>query len=282
MMRSVHKGAVLIVEGSSDLKMYSRFTDPGVMIQIAHSKEKVIESVTKLYRGRGDDLVIGIVDADLDLALGRRREPPIFMTDLRDMEMMAIASPAIDSVMIEYGIRDRIAEFESKRGPFRQAVVDCCYLLGLLMRISHDRGLSLSFKDVDFGTFTNPRSLHADIRFMVREVISKSKGVAVSEKTLSRIVAEESASVKDRWPYARGHDAVDVILLALKNGLGSPSALRIGPAAIGSGLRMSYDWNSFSATKLCKDTLSWAEHRGVPLWIVPARNPLPSGPPPSR
>ena len=228
---------------------------------------------------RQDDRVLAIVDADLDLVLGKVREPPVFSTDLRDMEMMAISTPAFDSVMVEYGLRNRIDSFQKRRGPLAQAVVDASYPVGLLMRVSHDRGLSLSFKDLHFESFVDPACLTLDVRKMVREVIRCSRSPRVSEKELVRAVAETPVSPEERWLYARGHDAVEVILLALKGGLGSPSALRIGPAAIGSGLRMSYERSFFEKTALYENSRRWAESRGVALWI--ARNPLPSGRRPS-
>jgi len=279
MLRSSWKGAVLVVEGSSDLKMYARFADPSVAITIAHSKEMVLEVVRLMQEKRKDDKVLGIVDSDLDLVLGKRREPPVFATDLRDMEMMAISSPAFDSVMTEYGLRNRIDSFQKRRGQLAQAVVDACYAVGVLMRISHDRGLSLSFKDLDFESFVDPISLTADVRKMVREVIRCSRSPRVSERELVREVTETVVTPEGRWLYARGHDAVEVILLALRGGLGSPSAQRIGPAAIGSGLRMSYERSFFEKTQLYSDSLKWAESRGLVLWI--ARNPLPSGRRPS-
>jgi hypothetical protein len=279
MMRSSWRGAVLVVEGSSDLKMYARFADPSVAITIAHSKEKVLEVVRLMREKRHDDKVLGIVDADLDLVLGKKREPPVFATDLRDMEMMAISSPAFDSVMVEYGLRNRVESFQKRRGPLAQAVVDACYSVGVLMRISHDRSLSLSFKDLDFGSFVDPQSLTLDIRGMVREVIRCSRSPRVSEKELVREIAETAVSPEGRWLYARGHDAVEVMLLALQGGLGSPSAMRIGPAAIESGLRMSYERSFFEKTGLYEDSRRWAESEGVALWI--ARNPLPSGRRPS-
>ena len=279
MMRSSWRGAVLVVEGSSDLKMYARFADPSVAITIAHSKEKVLEVVRLMREKRHDDKVLGIVDADLDLVLGKKREPPVFATDLRDMEMMAISSPAFDSVMVEYGLRNRVESFQKRRGPLAQAVVDACYAVGVLMRISHDRSLSLSFKDLDFGSFVDPQSLTLDIRGMVREVIRCSRSPRVSEKELVREIAETAVSPEGRWLYARGHDAVEVMLLALQGGLGSPSAMRIGPAAIESGLRMSYEKSFFEKTGLYEDSRRWAESEGVALWI--ARNPLPSGRRPS-
>ncbi len=279
MLRSTRKGAVLVVEGSSDLKMYARFADPSVSITIAHSKEMVLEVVKLMREKRNEDKVLGIVDSDLDLVLGKKRDPPVFATDLRDMEMMAISSPAFDSVMIEYGLRNRINSFQKRRGPLAQAVVDACYAVGLLMRISHDRALSLSFKDLDFGTFVDPCNLTVDVRKMVREVIRCSRSPRVSEKELVREITETAVTPEGRWLYARGHDAVEVMLLALQGGLGSPSAQHIGPAAIGSGLRMSYERSFFERTRLYEDSEKWAESKGMPLWI--ARNPLPSGRPPS-
>ncbi|MBO7205021.1 MAG: hypothetical protein J6V08_01210, partial [Candidatus Methanomethylophilaceae archaeon] len=58
MMRAGFDGTILVVEGITDSRLYSKFTDrKDVRLVIAHSKDKVRTSVTLLYDKRGDDKV---------------------------------------------------------------------------------------------------------------------------------------------------------------------------------------------------------------------------------
>ncbi|MEE3363445.1 MAG: DUF4435 domain-containing protein, partial [Methanomethylophilus sp.] len=97
MMRSAFKGTVLVVEGVSDSRLYGKFIDrENVRIIIAHSKNNVMQSVNLLRDKRKDNAVLGIIDRDMDALLGRKRSPPLFPTDKRDLESTILASPAFD------------------------------------------------------------------------------------------------------------------------------------------------------------------------------------------
>ena len=121
MMRSVFKGTVLIVEGVSDSRLYGKFTDrENVRIIIAHSKNNVMQAVSMLRDRRKDNAVLGIIDRDMDALLGKKRSPPLFQTDKRDLESTILASPALEAVIAEYDreVR-RHREGPSLRGPLR-------------------------------------------------------------------------------------------------------------------------------------------------------------------
>jgi len=255
--------------------MYARFARSDVSIQIAHSKEAVMSTVRKLQTKRRDPKVFGIVDSDLDAVMGKHHDPPIFATDLRDMEMMAIVSPALDSVLIEYGQKDRLERFERDNGRFLDSVIDACYGIGVLMALSVDRRWGLSFRDLDMERFVDPRSLRMSTKGLVREVFYNSGPNRLDQKDVLALLEARLDAVKDRKPYVRGHDAVKAILLALKSSVGSPSAQRIGPAAIESALRLSYRPDFFEATRLRSDSAEWAAGSGFEIWIALGRNPRP-------
>ena len=102
MNRSLFKGTILVTEGSTDQRLYSKFVEPkGAKILPAYSKSNVINVLRKM-ESRRDGKVLGIVDRDLDDLKGKTVVPPLFYTDNRDMEMMLIVSNALDDVLMEY------------------------------------------------------------------------------------------------------------------------------------------------------------------------------------
>ena len=148
MERTVFDGAFLIVEGITDSRLFGKFVDRGeVNIVIAHSKDNVRGVVKEMSGRRRDRKTLGIMDPDLERLRGRHARPPLFHTDCRDMEMMAIRSNALDDVISEYGDPEKVDRFEERFGPIRDALVSSSYPIGLLMFISQERGLNLSFKN---------------------------------------------------------------------------------------------------------------------------------------
>ena len=120
MMRSVFKGTVLIVEGVSDSRLYGKFTDrENVRIMIAHSKNNVMQAVSMLRDRRKDNAVLGIIDRDMDALLGKKRSPPLFQTDKRDLESTILASPALEAVI---GAKVRDSENRIARVLYKMAV----------------------------------------------------------------------------------------------------------------------------------------------------------------
>lgn len=172
MERTVFDGAFLIVEGITDSRLFGKFVDRGeVNIVIAHSKDNVRGVVKEMSGRRRDRKTLGIMDPDLERLRGRHARPPLFHTDCRDMEMMAIRSNALDDVISEYGDPEKVDRFEERFGPIRDALVSSSYPIGLLMFISQERGLNLSFKNLTFNRFINPASMALDARQMVSEVL---------------------------------------------------------------------------------------------------------------
>ena len=268
----------MVVEGVTDLRLYGKFADKDrVRLIVAHSRDNAERSVREMRFRRGDDRVMGIVDSDLDLLDGKAPSPPLFHTDLRDLEMMTVASGSFDDVLAEYGDAEKLAEFEGKHGSFREAVVSASYPIGLLMRISRDRRLGLSFKELDFRRFVNPRSVSIDEAGMVDSAISSSRDVHVGRRHI--IGALEDAMRYDGidpWDAARGHDTVAVLLLCLRSWFGSYNSRSLTEDELSGALRLAYSDEDFRTTELYSSTSDWAEGIGEPLWdLVREGDPRP-------
>ena len=267
MERTVFDGAFLIVEGITDSRLFGKFVDRGeVNIVIAHSKDNVRGVVKEMSGRRRDRKTLGIMDPDLERLRGRHARPPLFHTDCRDMEMMAIRSNALDDVISEYGDPEKVDRFEERFGPIRDALVSSSYPIGLRMFISQERGLNLSFKNLTFNRFINPASMALDARQMVSEVLDNSRSARIGRKELLRVLNDEAEQLDDMWEAARGHDTISILLIGLKRSFGGFNASGLDEGSLGGALRLAFSDECFRSTRLYADTTEWAEEAGIPLW----------------
>lgn len=267
MMRSAFKGTVLVVEGVSDSRLYGKFIDrENVRIIIAHSKNNVMQSVNLLHDKRKDNAVLGIIDRDMDALLGRKRSPPLFPTDKRDLESTILASPAFDAVMAEYGDNDKVRNFEKRHGPIRDCLVRAASPVGLLMFISYRKGMNLSFKDLDFTFFVNPHALTTDLSKLVAHVYSVSMGQRYQRGAVVDMLMDLIKDFGDSWDVTRGHDAVTVLKLALRTSLGAYNSKGLTDGELGGALRLAYSRGAFESTNLYRATWDWCRENGLKLW----------------
>lgn len=273
MERTVFDGTFLLVEGVTDSRLFGKFLDRcSSKLLVAHSRDNVERVVREMSSRRGDGLVIGIVDADLDLLHGRTVKPPLFRTDCRDMEMMIVRSNALNDVMDEYVEAERAKQFEEHFGSVREALVSASYPIGLLMCISQDRGLGLCFRNLDFQRFINPRSLVLDAKAMVGEVLEESLNARIGRKQLYDLLLEEAESLDDMWKAARGHDTINILLIGLRKGFGAFNARDLDAGSLSGDLRLAFSDEDFKDTDLFRSTSEWAESSGASLWMVRRRS----------
>ena len=269
MMRSLFDGVVLLVEGVTDQRLFEKFIDKdSTSIIVGHSKDNVRNTVNTMSGKRRDGRVIGIMDSDLDGLRGKTVSPPLFHTDCRDMEMMVIRSNSLDDVLDEYCDMELLSRFQENIGQVRDVLVSASYPIGLLMWISQRERLNLSFKDLDFERFVNPRTLSLDAHTMVADVISNSNSCRISRKRLLQMLDDEASSLDDLWAVARGHDTVDILLIGLKRNFGSFNSRYLTEGELGGALRLAFSDQDFIKTRLYADTSSWAERAGVSLWSI--------------
>ena len=267
MMRSAFRGTFVIVEGATDSRLYSKFIDSeNVRILVAHSKNNVVQSVNELRNRRKDTKVMGFVDRDMDPMLGKKRAPPIFATDKRDMESTVMASPALNDILAEYGSREKIDIFEKRFGSVQEAVSRSAAPVGMLMYISYKRGMNLSFKDLDFSRFIDARDLRIDIHRMVAEVYDCSMPQSYPKSAVAELVKGSLQDIPDKWTIARGHDAVSVLRIGLRSVFGEYNARNITSGELGGALRLAFSRQYFEGTKFFKDSDEWAKNNGLALW----------------
>ena len=95
-------------------------------------------------------------------------------------------------------------------------------------------------------------------------------------KTLTRQV-REAQDLEDPWDAARGHDTVDILLIAFKKNFGSFNSRGLNEGELGGALRLAFSDQCFVETELYRSTSEWAAENGVTLWDIVSRRltPLP-------
>jgi hypothetical protein len=267
MMRSSFKGTFVVVEGVTDSRLYGKFIDEGVMVLIAHSKDNVRRAVTESRVNRRDLRIIGIMDPDLDRMNGNTYAVPLFLTDNRDLEGMILGSRALDDLLTEYADPELLRAFEERHGPVRDVIARAALPIGLLMHISHNDGLKLCFKDLDYRAFIDPCSLEIDLPRMVEEVLALSKNPGTGRKDALARLGRELKRAEDPWIAVRGHDAVEVLAIGLSEAFGSYNCKCIKHGQVAGSLRLAFSYDYFAETDLYGETAEWSRISHNPLWL---------------
>lgn len=245
----------ILLEGNTDIKLFRKFfakeyTDTTGLV----GKEKVIKALEILI-AEGYTQVIGIKDADFDHLLNTQTVHNLFITDFHDMEIQMIESPALDSVIAEYGKADaRTIDIKEKTYATVLTIGYARYFNEKKKHAGEERDLSFdSLKFQNFIQFQNDQLLFDEVNFL-SELISESKKrkstCQITEQQLKYEIESLEAESYDIRQICSGHDITKVIGLVL------PKKQNINE--IEKALRLAYSLQNFQQTSLYLQLQSWA------------------------
>ncbi|MCW2279012.1 DUF4435 domain-containing protein [Heliophilum fasciatum] len=265
LLRSQHPNKLFfLVEGVTDSRFYRKFVDgQSCHFVIGESKSSVLQAVDTLEKVKGIDAV-AVVDLDYDFeekAYNKRTN--LFYTDGHDQEIMLLNSPALNSILIEYGDQEKIAIIEKQTGNIvSQLVKEAALQVGYLRWYSREEELSLRFDGLDFSAFVSSEDLSVDTTKMIQAVRENSyRPGYVSEINFSNWKAKMMQKGICPWLICCGHDAVKILLIGLKSIFGSYNARHLREAALESDLRLAYTIHNFAQTELYQNLLRWDEEK---------------------
>ncbi|RLG24840.1 hypothetical protein DRN85_06980, partial [Methanosarcinales archaeon] len=175
MMRTQYSGTILIVEGSTDSRVYGRLVSKTeCRIIPAEGKEKAINALEMLEKDSFNG-VLTIVDADFWKIEGvEPNNSNILLTDSHDLETMILYSDALDSVLSEFGSDPKIMDLGK---PIRDILLESGLPIGYLRWLSSTTkdNLSLKFKKLSFDKFVNKNTLIVNIDNLIEQAKTNSK-----------------------------------------------------------------------------------------------------------
>ena len=270
MLRSGKKSrSFIVVEGVTDLRLYSKFIDPNLCsIIIADSKQNVkacIEACNKEDVGG----IIGIVDADfnrVDEEIGEM--PNLYMTDAHDLECMLLNSPAYEDIITEYVNVNKYARFEGrKQEKVRQTLLRNAAAIGYLRWYSLQENLGLNFSLLDFNLFVDQDTLEIDLKVLIQQVLVRSRKINAYEVNyLVAKLRELLDQDEDLWQICCGHDLIEILSLGFVNIFGDYNAKNLFAGQLEGSFRLAYTKSYFEMTMLYKNLMEW-ERMNAPFML---------------
>jgi hypothetical protein len=267
MKASMDPRARVLVEGDSDEVVYRKLLSRQTCgLQVAVSKDNALKALRIVQTRPRHPEVGAIVDSDF-WHLDRRRAhgPGVMVTDLHDLEMMLISSPAFDRFVSRpdgQRLLERLGLSDADE--LRARLLEAAGELGHLRWHSTRSGLWLTFKGLSYQDFFDPDTLQVDVDAMLRAVLHNSPKVICQRADLAREIGLLKGLCADPWHVACGHDATLMLALALGT-MKSRKGPRV-PATRGrveDRLGEMYDPAEFVTTRLAEELRAWARECGL-------------------
>ncbi len=267
MLRTSHHGAILIVEGTTDVRVYENFINKAhCRILHANNKDVAIAAINKLeidnFRG-----VLTIVDTDFWKLDGiHPNSLNILLTDTHDLETMIFFSEALDKVILEFGSNPKIGSLGRS---IRDILLEAALPIGLLRWLSSPTkdNLRLKFKGIQYNNFIDTKKLYLDIDNLIKEVITNSHVSTLDESAIRLKIITLIKAGYDPWQVCSGHDMVQLFAIGLTNIFGNHRAKNITLGAVDGILRVSYEYSYFSSTQLHDAIKDW-EYLNPPFKVL--------------
>ena len=253
MMRMVHDGAFLVVEGASDVRFWRTRRHDSCELVDSEGKGNVLGAVG-LLDSENLPGILGVVDDDYDSLMGIvRTSRNLVATDAHDLECLLCRSAALESVLAEFGVAQRIQAFEkASRVDVRTGLLERAMVFGRLRWAAARYDLDIDFEAVRVPRFVDTDTWAVDGDALVRAV--SRNGSAHDCDALSRRIAELPPA--DPWRVARGHDMIEILRIGLKRVLGGLAASQ-GREDIARVLRAAVSLDDLQRTGLYTDMRAW-------------------------
>lgn len=244
-----------IVEGEADLRLYSRMlNDDAVTIKTSEGEDgrrgyKNVESiVVDILAEEKDVKIFGIRDRDYTSF-----EVPIhvfpdnvFVTDRRDLEMMLLESPSVQSAMMNWA-SDFTSSFE--------LAIEVGTVLGQLRLCNHINDFSCIFREKLKPSYIwnqNTHELEAEWKHNCRSILYEY----ISDEEIADFISFHNLDDVSPYDICRGHDVLKYLSLAL-------AKLEFSVKNITTMLIDSYSRQDFQTTQLYADISDWQMKNNV-------------------
>ena len=255
MLRRGFGGAFVLVEGTTDVALFKRFTDATAAHMSHVGNKELVSATVEIMNREAFSGVVGIVDSDRDRILGIAQTSNVFAMDHCDVECTLLLSDAYLKVMDEYASPAKVTRFQNAYGDVREHLFAQCAHLGGLRLVSRIENLNLTFEDTQYEHFTDVNMV-VNIEAMIDYVLQKS-GQAQSRDKVRRRLSELDAMHYDATELCNGHDTVAILTIGLKRALGSNRGLRAEDME--RALRLSFEYEHLRRTALHREIAEWEE-----------------------
>lgn len=260
MKRSLFGGAFLVVEGTSDKRVFGLVLDrEGCWTEIAYGRDNLLGAI-RILNADSFNGAFAIVDADFSNITGEAiPEENILRTDLHDLECMILNSPAFDRLLEELGSEIRVSSFATTTPLIARQLATNAIPLGCLRLHSLQQEMGLKFEGLTFNKFVESSDLRIDVAKMVLTVVNNSQKHHLDQTRLVAQIADEDQKGHDCWQISCGHDIVEILSVALRKKFSGKNSGDVAPENLERYLRLAYEAADLKETKLFQSLVDWEQ-----------------------
>ncbi len=261
----------LLVEGGSDQRFWAaRIDRQRCQIRDMKGRDLALRELETVQRESKGGFV-AVLDADFDRVDGTLAvKPNVAWTDYHDLEVVLIASPALDRVLVEVASSNKVAEIEKAEG---RSVRDILLAEGLglarLRFVSRQRNLGLtfrkpsegSFRYLAYSAFCDKATWKVDLAKLVQEVLNFSNQPKLKVPDLLDAMAGVQSS--DSLQLCVGHDLVGLLMVGLRKNIGDRS---LTIEELEERLRLALHKEDLERTQMYQQLREW-EQQNAPYRI---------------
>ncbi|GKS83817.1 hypothetical protein AVMA1855_06715 [Acidovorax sp. SUPP1855] len=271
--------ALVLVEGETDQALYSSLISEAygssVMFFATGSRSLLTKSLSIINQPglAGLPPTIGIIDQDYLIPLGEKIPTQnIFLTDLRDVECMMIASEAMKVLCEEYiDWKKTGAAGLPNATEIRKALVKSCVPLGELRYWSQSTKKHYIFRKLDLSGCLDKAGTRLDctkIHDKLRGAQKPGNSIPPDAFVHANMNVASNAHFSSELLICRGHDLAEVFSAQLRKRWGRAHAKTVDASTIERSLRLAFPrfWSSFQQIK---DIKHWFTGAGLGYVLAP-------------
>ena len=262
MERQKHKGAFLLLEGSTDIKRLSKFSNASLCSMVnSYGREHALKALN-LLDDEGFEGVLAIVDADFDrITKSIESHDAVIYSETHDLDLDWAHPEVIGRYLQEVGDVMKCKSFGSTESIIA-AIIEGLRPVSYA-RLLNKRGI-IRYKLSDVELANCFGGLSVDVSKYVNEICSVRNitNAQKREKLNEDIVNALSREAHNPYQVTNGHDFNCALGIALRNELGSRRDIHTWTSEIELGIRLTYNRDEFRQSLV---------YRGVKAWE--AKNP---------
>lgn len=245
----------VLVEGEDDGKIYPKFFDASkAKVEYVNGKTSLIEALEILTQETKQ--VVGIADADfLHLNKLYPRVKNLFYTDYHDIEMTMLSFEDVrNNLLTEYQLQD-------KQQIIWQNVLEEASYIGYIRWYNDINDNKINFSGIGYGKIADlvDEKLKLQKPLLLDELNQRSpnKERILTDETVNTFI--ETNSTDDSMNLCSGHDVAAFLSLIIGS--------RTTPKGVETALRLSFNIQHFSKTKLYKQLQEWQNQNSFQIII---------------
>ncbi len=266
--RQVHKGSFLLVEGDTDIKRFTKFTDSNRCSTVnCFGRKNLLGAIALLY-DEGFPGALGLADADFDRIDGSLLEHEgVIYSEGHDFDIDWTCKEVFARYLEEVAHSDKCEAVGGVVG-VHEYVMNSVRPLSVLRFVSVTKNLHLPLKRVKHHEIS--RDAMIDLDLMINHV-AVGVHAAHDKRIMIRDLVVNHAKIEfEKLQLTNGHDFLAMLGVALQSKLGDRKIPQTWGSEIELHFRLAYSDDDFLASSLFVAIINWQDENPPYLILKPS------------